>query len=333
VSGHVAHGATITVERAGPLTTVQDLGRPGHQHEGVPVGGAMDDVALRLANLLAGNAPGAAALEATLAAPALRFARATRVAVAGADMEWTVDGRAVGNWRSAVVPAGGVLAGTLSRTGCRAYVAVAGGIDVAPVLGSRATLVAAGLGGVSGRALRAGDVLAIGDAADGAVARPPGAHARGARTIAPSARPAYGSVVRLVAGPRLDALTPDARARLLGEPLRVSAQSDRMGVRLEVEGEPLAIRVQAELFTAGVTMGTVQLPPGGAPIILMADRQTTGGYPRLGEVATVDLPLVAQLRPGDRVRFAVLPLAEAQRLYLARERELALLARVLAVPA
>jgi antagonist of KipI len=316
----------ITVERAGPLTTVQDLGRPGHQHEGVPVGGAMDDVALRLANLLAGNAPGAAALEVTLAAPALRFARETRIALAGAEMDWTIDGRAVGNWRSATVPAGGVLAGAAARSGCRAYLAVAGGIEVAPVLGSRATLVAAGLGGAGGRALRAGDVLETGEDAHGA-------RARNARTIAPSARPAYGSVVRLVAGPRLDALTPDARARLLGEPLRVSAQSDRMGVRLEVDGEPLAIRVPGELVTAGVTMGTVQLPPGGAPIILMADRQTTGGYPRLGEVATVDLPLVAQLKPGDRVRFQVLSLAEAQRLYLARERELALLARVLAVPA
>lgn len=319
---------SITVERAGPLTTVQDLGRPGHQHEGVPVGGAMDDVALRLANLLAGNAPDAAALEATLAAPTLRFARETRVALAGADMGWTIDGRAVAGWRSATVPAGGVLMGTMARSGCRAYIAVAGGIDVAPVLGSRATLVAAGLGGAGGRALRAGDVLATGDAE-----RAGGAQASGARSVSPSARPAYGSVVRLVAGPRLDALTPASRARFLGEPLGVSAQSDRMGVRLELGGEPLALRDRQELLTAGVTMGTVQLPPGGAPIILMADRQTTGGYPRLGEVATVDLPLVAQLKPGDRVRFAVLSLAEAQRLYLARERELALLARVLAVPA
>ena len=319
---------SIVVERAGFLTTVQDLGRPGHQHEGVPVGGAMDDVALRLANLLAGNPPGAAALEATLAAPALRFARDTRVAVAGADMQWTVDGAPVGNWRTMRVPAGGVLAGTMARTGCRAYVAVAGGIDVPPVLGSRATLVAAGLGGAGGRALRAGDALAIGDAA----AESPGT-ASSARSVAPSARPGYGGVVRLVAGPRLDALVPAARTRLLGQPLRVSSQSDRMGVRLELEGEPLEVRPQHELLTAGVTMGTVQLPPGGGPIILMADRQTTGGYPRLGEVVTVDLPLVAQLKPGDGVRFAVLSLAEAQRLYLARERELALLARVLGVPA
>ena len=319
---------SIVVERAGPLTTVQDLGRPGHQDEGVPVGGAMDDVALRLANLLAGNAPGAAALEATLAAPALRFARETHVAVAGADMGWAVDGTPIGNWRSAHVPAGGVLTGTHARSGCRAYVAVAGGIDVPPVLGSRATLVAAGLGGMGGRALRAGDVLAMGDAPDAGPVR-----ATGARGVAPSARPAYGGVVRLVAGPRLDALVPAARARLLGQPLRVSPQSDRMGVRLALAGEPLEARTQQDVLTAGVTMGTVQLPPGGGPIILMADRQTTGGYPRLGEVATVDLPLVAQLKPGDEVRFAVLSLAEAQRLYLARERELALLARVLGVPA
>jgi antagonist of KipI len=324
---------TIIVERAGLLTTVQDLGRPGHQHEGVPVGGAMDDVALRIANLLAGNVPGAAALEVTLAAPTLRFASATRIAVAGADMAWTVDGRPIGNWRSLTVPDGGVLAGNMARSGCRAYVAVDGGIDVPESLGSRSTFVAAELGGVEGRALRAGDVIACGaDAhamAEGKHRAPRGGH----RIASPAARPVYGGVVRLVAGPRLDALTAESRVRLLDETLRVSAHSDRMGVRLEVGGEPLSVRPVPESVSAGVAMGTVQLPPGGAPIILMADRQTTGGYPRLGEIATVDLPLVAQLRPGEQVRFAVISLAEAQRLYLARERELALLARVLAVPA
>lgn len=321
---------SIVVERAGLLTTVQDLGRPGHQHEGVPVGGAMDDVALRLANLLAGNSADAAALETTLDGPTLRFTRETRIAVTGADMGWMLNGRPVWPWHSTLVPAGGTLVSGVARSGCRGYLAVAGGFDVPLLLGSRSTFTAAGMGGFHGRPLRAGDVLPVTPDWVAPVAARGGARER---AIAASMRPRYGSIVRLVTGPRFDALTPAARARLLGEPFRVSAHSDRMGVRLEGGGDTLALRATSDALSAGVAMGTVQLPTGGEPIILMADRQTTGGYPRLGEVATVDVPLVAQLRPGDAVRFAVLSLAEAQQLFLARERELALLGRVLSVPA
>lgn len=315
----------VLVERAGLMTTVQDLGRPGHQHEGIPAGGAMDDVALRLANLLAGNAPGEAALECTLEGPVLRFERATRVAVAGADMGWRIDGRPLPSWRSAVVPAGGVLAAGTARVGCRAYVAVAGGVRVPPLLGGRGTLPTAGIGGHEGRALRAGDELPV-------VVRDPG---RGGvrRGVSGDVLPAYGGSIRIVPGPDHEALDAPSRARLTGRPFRVSPRSDRMGVRLEVEGTPLALRAPLEPLSAGVAMGTVQLPPGGAPIVLMADRQTTGGYPRLAEVAAVDLPLVAQLRPGDEARFAAVSLADAQALYLARERELRRLAMLLAYPA
>jgi antagonist of KipI len=311
----------IVVERPGVHTTVQDLGRPGHQHEGIPVSGAMDDVALRLANLLAGNAPDAAALEATLTGPVLRFERTTRIALAGADLGWTVDGRPLAPWRSVVVPPRGVVAAGQLRTGCRGYLAVAGGFQVPVVIGSRATYAPATMGGWHGRALRAGDVLPLVRDTN----QPRGA----GRVIVPSMRPSYGEVVRLVLAPHSELLSASSRARLLGAPFRVSAHSDRMGVRLVTEGLPLELDTRLEPLSAGVTMGTVQLPPGGAPIILMADRPTTGGYPRLGEVATVDLPVVAQLRPGDQLRFTPVSLAEAQRLYLARERELALLARVL----
>jgi antagonist of KipI len=312
---------TIVVERPGLHTTVQDLGRPGHQHEGVPVGGAMDDVALRVANLLVGNAPGAAALEATLAGPVLRFERKTRIALAGADLGWTVDGRPVAPWRSVVVPTRGVVAVGEPRTGCRGYLAVAGGLEVPVVIGSRATYAPARIGGLHGRALRAGDVLPLVRDTN----QPRGAD----RVVVSSVRPGYGDVVRLVLARHAELLSAASRARLLDAPFRVSAHSDRMGVRLETEGAPFALETRLEPLSAGVAMGTVQLPAGGAPIILMADRPTTGGYLRLGEVATVDLPVVAQLRPGDRLRFTPVSLAEAQRLYLVRERELALLARVL----
>jgi antagonist of KipI len=312
---------TIVVERPGLHTTVQDLGRPGHQHEGVPVGGAMDDVAFRVANLLAGNPTGSAALEATLAGPVLRFERTTRIALAGADLGWTVDGRPVAPWRSVVVPAGGVVAVGQPRTGCRGYLAVEGGLEVPVVMGSRATYAPASMGGLHGRALRAGDLLPL--VRD--TSQPRGA----GRVIVPSMRPGYGDVVRLVLARHSEFLTASSRARFLDVPFRVSPHSDRMGVRLVTEGAPLELEQRLEPLSAGVAMGTVQLPAGGAPIILMADGPTTGGYPRLGEVATVDLPVVAQLRPGDRVRFTPVSLAEAQRLYLARERELALLARAL----
>jgi len=321
---------SVLVEQPGVLTTVQDLGRPGHQHEGVPVGGAMDDVALRLANLLAGNDPGAAALEATLVGPTLRFARATRIAVTGADVGWTVDGRPLPPWHAATVPAGGVVASGAARAGCRAYLAVAGGFDLPAVLGARATYAPAAMGGLAGRALRKGDVLPL--AADPDLGRGQAGAAGAARAIAPSARPRYGETVRIILAPAAAALVPDARARLLERAFRVSPNSDRMGVRLEHDGEPLYLAAHFEPLSAGVAMGTVQLPSGGAPIILMADRQTTGGYPRLGEIATIDHPVVAQLRPGDRVRLAPVSLPDAQRLYLARERELVRLARVLLAP-
>jgi antagonist of KipI len=312
---------SIRVLRAGLLTTVQDLGRRGHQRDGVPVSGAMDPVALRLANLLAGNDEGAAGLEVTLDGPRLAFDAEAIVAVGGADLQARVDGRRLRPWRAARVPAGGTLEFGGWRAGCRAYVAVGGGIDVAPVLGSRSTYLLARFGGLAGRPLRRGDVLSTGPQRPGSSATLAG------RAIAPSARPAYGGPVRLIPGAHLDLLTPDARARLFDAEFRVTPKSDRMGYRLA--GPPLALAAPVELLSAGVAFGTVQLPPGADPIVLMADRQTTGGYPRLGEVATVDLPAMAQLRPGDAVRFAPISLGEAQALYLERERTIAALRRAL----
>jgi antagonist of KipI len=334
---------TIHVLHPGALTTVQDRGRPGRQADGVPVGGAMDDVALRVANLLVGNDAGDAALEVTLAGPTLTFDAPTLVAVAGGDLGAEVDGAPLAPGRAAWVPGGATLAfrgprGPHGGAGCRAYLAVAGGIDVPRVLGGRGTFLRASLGGLEGRALRRGDALAAGEPT--ALARRIAASLAGdgasreavvARWGAgPTLRPAYGApghvaAVRLMPGAHGDALTPEARASLHGAEFRVSPQSDRMGYRLDgpIDAPPLALAAPLELLSEGVAFGTVQLPPGGAPIVLMADRQTIGGYPRVGEVATVDLPVVAQLRPGDALRFAAISVDEAQALYLARERDLA----------
>lgn len=287
----------------------------------------MDRLACRAANLLVGNPETAAVLETTLIGPAIRFDQETLIALTGGDLAAAVDGAPVGNWRPVLVPAGGVLRFAQPRVGCRAYVAVAGGVDVPLVFESRATYLRGGFGGFEGRALRANDVLRTlppGAASRAMIATIKATNSRVGRwSLAATARPRYSDnpLVRIVEGAHTALLSPASRARLTDEAFRVSASSDRMGYRLE--GSPLELSTPTELMSEGVAFGTMQLPPGGAPIVLMADRQTTGGYPRIAEVATVDLPLVAQLKPGDLVRFRFVSLAEAQRLYVALETDLA----------
>ena len=297
----------------------------------------MDAVALRLANLLVGNDEGAAGLEATLGGPTLAFDTEMVVAIGGADLGARVGEKPLRPWRATRVEAGGTLEFGSARAGCRAYVAVAGGLDVPLVLGSRSTYLPARFGGLVGRALRRDDVLVVhsSGAPSRAAATAPRVSASdagatiGFRRIEPSVLPSYGGPVRVVPGEHLALLTPEARTRLFDAEFRVTPQSDRMGYRLA--GPPLMLAEPVELLSAGVAFGTVQLPPGSDPIVLMADRQTTGGYPRLGEVATVDLPVMAQLRPGDVVRFAEISLDRAQALYLERERTIAALRLALAL--
>jgi antagonist of KipI len=325
----------IEVLRAGLLTTVQDLGRTGFRDQGVPVGGAADPVALRIANLLVGNPHGAAGLEMTLAGPRLRFARTELIALGGAAMAADLDGVPVPFWRPVRVRAGETLDLRGARTGCRAYLAVAGGIAVAAVLGSRGTYLPSAFGGLDGRALRTGDRLPVGAAGARSAAVRTAIEREGRRngaaswSIAPSALPAYRAEpeLLLIPGSHADALTEASRAELFGGRFRVSQHSDRMGCRLE--GPALALTAPVELTSEGVAPGTVQLPPGGSPIVLMADGGTTGGYPRIGHVATVHLPLLAQLRPGDHLRFRATTLGDAHRLLSAREHALTLLADAL----
>jgi len=302
---------TIEVTKAGMFTTVQDLGRVGHRREGVPLSGAVDSLAMRVANLLVGNAEDAAGIEFTLVGPELTFRTDTLVALGGADF-------GVPRWTPFWIRAGDTLALGLARSGCRGYLAVAGGIDVAPVLGSRSTYVRAQLGGWRGRPLRAGDGLSV-----PRVMR----HVQGRWRIDPRIIPAYcGDVVLRVCGGLHAAEFDPAWQK---EVFRVSPQSDRMGLRLET-GRGLKRVDGAELISMPIGPGTVQVPPDGQPIILLADAQTIGGYPQLAQVATVDLPLVAQLRPGDTVRFELVSLEETYGLLNARERALQLLRQGLA---
>lgn len=302
--------ADVKVVRAGMFTTVQDLGRVGQRGRGVPLSGAADAFALRVANLLVGNPEDAAALEFTLVGPELRFGADTVIALAGGDF-------GVPRWRPLRVHAGETLRLGAAVTGCRGYLAFAGTLEIAPVLGSRSTYVRAGIGGLEGRALRDGDTLAV-----RTVARAFAAHWRIDERILPEYSNA--PIVRILPGRDVSQF----RADWMAGKFRVTSRSDRMGVRLQ--GDPIVREVGAELVSSPVAPGTIQVPPDGQPIVLLADAQTIGGYPQIGHVATVDLPLMAQLRPGDGVRFRLISIEEAHALLLVRERALGMLREGLA---
>ncbi len=296
----------IEILTSGPLLTVQDLGRPAARRFGVPQGGAMDSFALAAANVLLGNPPTAAGLELTAGGASLRITQATRLALTGADLGASLDGRPLPLWTALRVNAGQIVHLTGRRTawGARAYLALAGGIDISPVLGSRATELASAFGGLDGRPLRPGDHLPLGIAAPATL--PP------AGSFWPLAqRPAYTATptLRIVPGPHTACLASADLAQFHTATWRVSPTSNRMGYRLV--GPHLTYARPCNLPSLGVVPGVVQLPPDGLPILLMADAQTTGGYPVLGTLISADLPLAAQLLPGDSLRFCPVSLDQA----------------------
>ena len=324
----------ISVLKPGLLTTVQDLGRFGYQKEGLVVSGALDAVALRTANILVGNPEAAAGLELTLRGPALRFEADALLALTGADLGASLDGQPVPLGRPVAVRAGAVLAFEKPKMTGRAWLALAGGVAVPPVLGSRATYLRAALGGLAGRALQAGDVLPVGEwSATGRqlfqtiLSKTAGswAAARWAAPAPPLAGPGASLVVRALPGPEYAQFSPESQRAFWAESFPVTTEADRMGARLS--GPLLARPVATELLSSAVTFGTVQVPPGGQPIVLLADCQTTGGYPRLAQVIAADRGRLAQALPGVRLRFQPVELAEAQALYLAQEQRLRALAR------
>ncbi|MFI2371555.1 biotin-dependent carboxyltransferase family protein [Streptomyces sp. NPDC018833] len=279
----------LAVVRAGALTTVQDGGRPGHAHLGVPRSGALDARAAHLANRLVGNNEGAAVLETTLDGCALRPRCAVVTVVGGAPCAVAVDGRPVA-WGAPVrVPAGALLEVGRAVRGVRSYVAFAGGISVDPVLGSRSTDLLSGLGP---EPLTVGAVLPL-----GAPCGPPG-HVDGAL---PWRAPPAELVLRIRLGPRDDWFTRQAIGTLTGPGYRVSSASNRIGLR--TEGPPLERAVAGELPSEGMVLGAVQVPPDGRPVVFLADHPTTGGYPVVGVVDGRDLAAAAQAVPGTPVRF------------------------------
>lgn len=300
----------LEIVDGGLLTTVQDLGRPAAVHLGVPHGGACDGWSLRVANALAGNEPDAAALEITLAGPTLRAVDDCLVGLAGADLGATVveSGERLEPGRALVLARGQTLAfgDARERAGVRAYLALAGGIDVPPVLGSGSTCLTGRFGGFAGRPLSAGDVI---------TSRRRGAEtARGERRWLGGPQPASEACrrpIRVLPGPHLDKLLGRAFERLVAAQYVVSGRGNRQGIVLD--GPTLALKQDAgSMLSQPLVWGAIQVPPDGRPICLLADHQTVGGYPVVAVVISADLPALGQLGPADPVRFSAVEIEQAE---------------------
>lgn len=310
---------SVHVVKPGMLSTFQDLGRTGSQHLGVPACGAMDSRSHRFANLLVGNTHDAPTLEVTLMGPTLRFEAACCLAICGADLSPALNGIPVLNHRTLIVHAGDELSFGPRRTGMRAYIAWHGGPALTPVLGSASTDLRGGFGGLEGRGLRAGDHFELNRTLDIAHLDEVQALNQALRLVLPAALvPAVAEQpIRLIPHPMMRLFDPEAWTRLTQDAFRIHAASDRMGYRLE--GPELSLQDRTPLLSEGTSMGTIQVPPDGQPIILMPDRQTTGGYAKIASVASVDLPAIAQCMPGEALHFKSIDLEQAHTLLMHRE--------------
>ncbi|MDE2055051.1 MAG: biotin-dependent carboxyltransferase family protein [Pseudomonadota bacterium] len=310
---------TIEVLKSGLLTTLQDTGRPGFAHLGVGRAGAFDAPALRIANALCGNPSDACALEITLLGPTLRFRGDAWIAVTGAPIPFRMDGADQQTWASVFVAAGATVELGAMRSGCRSYLAVRGGIEVAPVLGSRGTDVNARLGPLAGRPLRTGDTLAMGAATSPAraTASMPMSWRLDPRPWFPEETPV---TLRLLPGNHFDKLKEISHKLLFSEIFTVQADSNRAGLRLS--GPALEFREPIEMVSEGCVPGTLQLPPSGQAIAFGPECPVSGGYPRIGQIAAVDIPRLAQRRPGDALRFTPCTFDDALRALRERERAL-----------
>lgn len=304
----------MIIEDAGVFTTLQDSGRYGYQQYGVSVSGAMDMEAFQLANLLVGNDRGEGALELTYKGPSIRFEEDTVIALTGADMGPCLNDVPVPAWAAVPVKAGDLLTTGFARSGARAYLAFAGGIKADPVMGSVSTLASKGIGGIEGRALQKGDRLTL-KAPKGDLPH------MERRVLKPSVYPKDEIVVRVVPGPQDDAFSPEALRDFFWHGAEITNDFDRMGCRLNRE-RPIRHLVDGNIISDGIAAGSIQVPTNGQPIIMLSDRQTTGGYTKIGTVITADLPKIAQSRPGMKIRFVKVSLDLSQELYVRGVREM-----------
>ncbi len=301
------------VEAPGLLSTVQDLGRAGNGPMGVSASGAADPVAVQLANLLVGNERGAAALELTLTGGRFHFPEGAVIALAGSDFAAKLGGHLLEMWITHAIPAGGTLVFGATQTGARCYLAIAGGVQVEPLLGSASTHLVSGLGGFGGRALRKGDVLQLGESHK--ILR--------RRRIAARVIEEWKSRknLRVTHGPQWDGFPAEARKSFFESPYIVTEESDRLGLRLH--GPLLPAASFHGMITEGVTLGAVQVTPSGKAIILFVEQQTTGGYPKIANVVGADFSSLGQLRPRDVIHFEQVSFEQARALWIEQQTLLA----------
>lgn len=301
----------FVTENPGVLTTIQDEGRYGYEQFGMSPAGPMDLKAFRTANLLAGNPAGESALEATVLGPALRFDQENVIALTGADMQPVLNGRPCPMYQAVAVRAGDLLKLGAARTGCRTYIAFAGGLDVPLVMGSRATALQNRVGGFQGRKLAKGDAVGF---------RAPNPALPLPRTAPIPVHGGHEVTIRVVLGPQDDAFTREGMETFLGRPYTVSKDFDRMGCRLE--GPVIEHKTDGNIISDGMVTGAIQVPTAGQPIIMLAERQTVGGYTKIATVISADLPLVGQCKTGDTIRFQAVSMEEAHRAWREANREL-----------
>ena len=306
------------VMKPGLLTTIQDLGRTGYQEFGVVVAGAMDPFALQIGNLLVGNEKGESAMEVTIMGPELKALEDMVIAICGGNLSPKVNGKQAPMWKSFKVKKGELIEFGRPVEGARAYICVAGGLDVPAVMGSKSTYLKAHFGGFQGRALEKDDVLYGEDCAG----------VRSGRSIHPGEIPSYKKEleIRVCLGPHLDAFHESSVETFLSSTYEVTPQSDRMGYRLK--GPKIEHKTSADIISEAIPLGGIQVPADGNPILLMADRQTTGGYTRMATVISYDIPLLAQAQPGTTIRFKEVSVEEAQALYVKRAKFFSVLEKV-----
>lgn len=292
----------IIVDNPGFLTTIQDEGRFGYGQFGVTPSGPMDTESFRIANLLAGNPPGGSALEATVLGPSFHTTEDTIIAITGADMAPTLNGVSIPMYRAISVPAGSEVKLQAAKNGSRTYIAFYGGFDVPAVMGSQATSLQCHIGGLNGRKLEKGDELPLGP-----VNGPPKNLFH--RSVSHPIRRKRENTVRVLLGPQDDCFTAKGLAAFLGTPYTVSKDFDRMGCRLE--GQPIQHKTDGNIISDGIVNGAIQVPTTGQPIIMLAERQATGGYTKIATVISVDLPIIGQCCPGDIIRFQTVSIEEA----------------------
>lgn len=299
----------LEVIHAGALTTIQDLGRYGYQRYGVPIGGAMDKFALRIANLLVGDQEGEAALEATILGPKLRAMRRLRLAFTGADLSPKINGFPSPMWCCLAVKEGDMISFGAPRSGCRMYIALGGGVDVPLMMGSRSTHIQARLGGLS-RPLTQGDVIHVnvkGEEKDLG-------KFESFKPLAKEEIPIYTRSwrIRVILGPQKDYFTPRGLKTFLEEQYVITSQSDRVGYRLN--GPKIEHKSGADIITDATPSGSVQIPGDGMPIILLSDCQTTGGYTKIGVVISSDQDKLGQAKPGDKINFEKITISQAHQI-------------------